>query len=202
MKWLFGIFFIAMASLAFGVRVHPENAGRFFEKENFENYVELEFASGRRVAGKQVRDSLTSVEMAMGNGTAVFQKQEIHRMTPLDPAAVQAGNYADLILESGNARPLISVRYEDSVFYGIEKRLDRWMRRIAQTLRTHAPSWNLFNPKTVNTSVQEGGALPDLPAAGAGLFAALSREGSGGENYDALLKNSLEKFKNSKQNLL
>ncbi len=193
MKWLFGIFILILACAISGVRFHPGNLGKYFERDRGEDYVEVLFSSGNRMAGRKIHETAQTLELGAGGGTAVFSKKEIASVLPLDPAQVRAGRYADVILrEPANARPVLTLRYADSLFAPFEKGIERLFSRALQIFST-------------NPSHEAGPAeLPVPPSGGApagasGLTSLLqtAKSDESGEDYAALIHKGLEQIKKS-----
>lgn len=213
MKWLFGIFLLSAACYLSGTRVHPENLKKYFERENHRDYLEVIFKSGSRLAGRKIRESDRTLEIQTGNGSTVFLKNEIESIRPLDPEAVRTGRYADVIIhEHSGERPLVTLRYEDSVFALLGAGIERFVSRILRQFRSDGAAWNPFNLKQMigdavqgamhAGAVQESGpaAFPALGAqeSGAGLTSLLgSAAGGAQEDYSSMIQGALEKLKKS-----
>ncbi len=205
MKWFFAILCLFLAAVSFGVRIHPESAAARFQRETFENYYEIEFFSGQKLAGRLVSESAESFEITIGSGTAVFKKNEIKSRRLLDAEAVKAGQYSDLILRKKNqSSPVITLRYEDSLFYTAEQRLDAVISNAAAKLGKENV---LVNPRrspaakrSAETKIETG--LPEnLGSPSAGSPSSETHGFSSGNNQDqdyaALIKAGLEQLRNS-----
>lgn len=202
MKWIFGIFFLTLTALGMGVRVHPENFTKIIKAPDYENFYEVEFLSGRRVAGEMISQSESTITLKVGGGAAVFERKELAQIRALDANEVRSGAYHSLQLaERRDTRQVVTYRYEDSFFYALEKRLSRAFSKAAKSLRENQAAWNPFNLKTLGSSVQtaapQEASLAAGPAAAAGLLQQLP-SANGGEDYAALLKAGLEQLQKSK----
>ncbi len=185
MKWLFRIIMIILGCYLSGVRVHPDNLKKYFEYDNQQGYVEILLNSGNRVAGRKVAETADALTLRMGRGTTVFQKREIARANRLDPTAVRAGQYDDVIIRGHSGRkPLWTVRYEDSIFSVIEKKTKQVLSRTAE--KFGGPAGNALNLKQIVSDAMPGaipaGPVPAAPAAE-------------GQDYSAMIKAGLEQLK-------
>lgn len=205
MKWVFGILCLFFAAFSFGVRVHPGNAALLIHRGNFENYYELEFFSGRKLAGRLISESADAVEITIGAGTVVLKKDEIKSRRWVDSEAVKSGKYDDIILrETHPDRALISVRYEDSFFYAAEKRLAGLFSRAAVKIRKESAARNPLNaPHPGRAAAPHGGVeLAENPEMNAAVMPStegrdFSSENNQEQDYSALIKAGLEQLRKS-----
>jgi len=188
-KNLLAFFFVIAACYLAGVRVHPANAAKLFEKSSKKNdgYVLLELARGKRIAGRLVNQTPEAVRIQIGGGTTTFQKSEINSMRVLSTAEVGSGLYDALIIrEKVEPRPLVTMRYEDSVLARLEKKARQGANGLAALIREKTAS---FNPaQQLQQAVMQAPAEPASPMANlpAGLPEALQKMGSASDMQNLL----------------
>jgi len=206
-KWLFAMSCLFFAAASFGVRLHPDKAASFLQRENFENYYEIEFFSGQRLAGKLVSESSETIEITLGAGTTRFKKNEIKGSHLLDSKAVAGGEYSDIIFRPARkASSWVSMSYEDSLFYAAEKRAGLLFSGIAEKLPQESkalpPLKGLSRDEASAPQVEPNFlARMGLPSAGIASTAVrgLAAENNQEQDYTALITAGLEKLRNSKK---
>lgn len=201
MKWLFGCLSLLFVSFCFGIRVHPENVSQIFYRPSFDHYDQIEFFSGLKLAGKIISESADTLEIGLGTGTAVFNKGEIKSRHGMDPQAVKDGKYPDVMIQEPLAnKPLVSLRYQDSVFYVAENKIDRMLSRAAE---------KMSGPGKVLNAPQAEGLAPGETSSRERMLPekklAMPRTGEPDsltpptQDYEALLRAGLEKLQSSTQ---
>ena len=95
----------------------------YLKWRDHKDYWELELKNGSTTVGKKESENEASVKLQMGNGRITFQKSEIIRMSPIEPATIRSGNYEDWIIDNPK-KPAVTQRFEDSLLFQIQKLAD------------------------------------------------------------------------------
>ncbi len=188
-KNILTFFLIAAACYLAGVRVHPANAAKFFEKASVKNgsHVLLELAHGKRIAGRLIQKAPGMVRIQIGGGTTTFQDSEIISMRILSGEEVRSGLYDSLMIrEKVEARPLVTMRYADSILAPLEKKAGQGLNALAALIREKSAAFNpaqQIQQAVMQAPPEEPIAMANLPT---GLPEALQKMDSGEPDYSAL----------------
>lgn len=134
---------------AIGVRVHPQNIPAYLEPGPSGIFLRLDFPDDRYVVGALAHESKEEIELSWGRKRATFLRRQTEKVSVVPASEIQAGQYSDWIFQKAKL-PLITRRYEDSLFALLEKKSGVNVKETVQTMQ-HLSSQMRENLKTVES---------------------------------------------------